>query len=106
LPVSYQYQLLKNIPLQINTGISISQLVSSNALHYNSSSNIYYKDNSRLNKTQLAFFTGLTYKLWKQKGFFLGVGPQLNYNLTPLQKNSNSKKQHLFSMGLNTQVNF
>ncbi len=106
LPVSYQYQIIKKLPLQIGAGISISQLLSSNALHYNSSGNLYYKDNSRLNKTQVAFFTGATYKLWKQRNFSLDVGPQLNYNLTPLQKNSNLNKQHLFSMGLNTQVNF
>ncbi len=106
LPFSYNYQLFKKLPLHIVVGLSLSQLISSNALHYNSTANIYYKDNSLLNKTQARLFTNLAYKLLRDKKFTLDVGPQMNYGLTPLQKNSNSKKQHLFSIGINTQLNF
>jgi hypothetical protein len=106
LPFSYDYQLFKKIPVHIGVGLSLSQLISSNALHYNSTANIYYKDNSLLNKTQARLFTNLAYKLLREKKFTLDVGPQMNYGLTPLQKNSNSKKQHLFSIGINTQLNF
>ena len=106
LPLYYEYQLFKKLPLHLGGGLHLSQLISSNALHYNSTANIYYRDNSLLNKTQAGLFTRLTYKLWKQKKFSLDLGPQFNYSLTPLQKNSNAKKQHLFFMGLNTQVSF
>jgi len=106
LPFSYNYQLFKKLPLHIGTGLQLSQLISSNALHYNSIANIYYKDNSLLNKTQAGLFTNLTYKLWSGKKFSLNVGPQFNYSLTPLQKNGSSKKQYLFSMGLSSQVSF
>jgi hypothetical protein len=106
LPLSYDYQLFKKFPLHIGTGLQLSQLISSNALHYNSAANIYYNDNSLLNKTQLGLFTNLTYTLWRQKKLFLNVGPQFNYGLTPLQKTNSSKKQHLFFMGVNTQFRF
>ncbi|MDQ3683551.1 MAG: hypothetical protein M3352_10855 [Bacteroidota bacterium] len=106
LPFSYDYQLFKKLPLHIGAGLQLSQLISSNALHYNSTANIYYKDNSLLNKTHVGLFIDLNYKLWRQKKFSLDLGPQFNYSLTPLQKNSGSKKQHLFSIGINTQVNF
>ncbi len=106
LPLYYEYQLFKKLPLHLGGGLHLSQLISSNALHYNSTANIYYRDNSLLNKTQAGLFTRLTYKLWKQKKFSLDLGPQFSYNLTPLQKNISTKKQHLFFMGLNTQVSF
>ncbi len=106
IPISFQYQLFKKLPLHLGAGLSLSQLISSNALHYNSSANIYYKDNSLLNKTQAGLFTSLKYKFLSKKKISLDIGPQINYNMTPLLKNGSSKKQHLYFIGLNTQVNF
>jgi hypothetical protein len=106
LPISYEYQLLKRLPLHLTAGVRLSRLIYSNALHYDSAANIYYQDNSLLNKNVAGLFTSLAYRLRSQKNFSLEVGPQFNYGLTPIQKTGASKKQHLYSVGISTQINF
>lgn len=106
LPFLYEYQLGRKLPLKFGTGISIGYLLSSNALQYDNTSNIFYKDNSLLQKPRIELVAKAAYGLWRHPKFSANIGPQWNYGLTPLSKESNSTRQHLSSFGLSTQVTF
>jgi len=106
LHVVYNYQISKRVPISLGAGLSISQLVSSNALHYNRGANIYYQDNELLHKTQTGLISSLTFELLRKKKLTLNLGPELNYFLTPLLKKNSSQRQHLYSIGLKGQLKF
>ena len=55
VPVTFGLRLNpnKSLPLYWNAGISISQLISINALQFRSDRGIYYEDNSFFNKTTI-----------------------------------------------------
>jgi hypothetical protein len=104
IPVGINWKVNKKIPLQLETGISLSQLIASNALTYDAGSGNYYRNNKLLYKTHFAFGGSLTYRLFsvKQKSFY--AGPYFKYHLTQMEK-SNSK-QYLFSVGLGLNLKF
>jgi hypothetical protein len=102
IPVGYSYQLFKKEPLHFHGGFSLVQLLYSNRLSYHSGANVYFSDQSQLNKTQLHFFSHISYSIWQQKNFMLQAGPYFQYGLTPVSKESAMDKQHLLSTGLRT----
>jgi hypothetical protein len=104
LPLGIEWQVRKNLPVKWQTGISISYLLASNALVYDPNAGIYYQNNELLNRTQVQFFSGLSYQLWKHKKLGVHIGPYLQYGLTGLQKETSS--YHLLSTGIKTQVSF
>jgi hypothetical protein len=106
LPLSYRHQLHKKAPVHLAVGLSLSRLLSTNALHYNPSGNIYYGDSSSMKKTTAGVFTSLTYELNLKKGTRLGFGPQFQYSLTPTSKSSATKPQHLYTFGLTSTLTF
>jgi len=81
LPVTMSFKLNRqnHVPIYLNTGISISRLVSSNALQFNPSNGIYYHDNALLNKIQFGASAALLFSLSKQKNAFV-IGPVINYS--------------------------
>ena len=104
LPLGMEWQLHRRLPLHLQTGISLSYLVATNALVFDPNAGIYYKNNDQFRKTQLLFNSGLTYRVWKHKSYGVHVGPYLQYGITNLQKENTNR--HLFSTGLKTQVSF
>ena len=105
LPVGIEYRLLRKAPLHVNAGLSLAQLINANALLYDYSANIYYKNYAAFNKTQLYLFTNLTYTVLNIKGKRMHLGPYAQYGITELQKTS-GEKNRLFSAGLRTQLSF
>ena len=100
LPASvvWQFNHSRNFPLFWEGGFSLSYLVSSNALYFNSKSGVFYKDGSVTNKTQFNLTTALLVGL-PIRGVRLQAGPQVQYGLTSLQ-NQGTGMQHLFYGGL------
>jgi hypothetical protein len=102
LPITLQFQLNNNnkTPFYWNNGLSIAQLLSTNGLHYDGNTSIYYEDDNLFRKTQLGFHTGLSVKLFAQSKYPLELGPQFNYQFTNLLKPDNADKRHLLSGSL------
>ena len=101
LPVGLQFKVNKSrmIPVFLEGGFSLSRLMGSNALFYDSHSGVYYKDATVLQKTQFnlssAVMVGLPFH-----GLHIEVGPQLQYGLTPLINNSSLGDQHFLYTGI------
>ena len=101
MPVSVLWQVShsRNLPLFWENGLSLNYLVSSSSIYYNTKSGVFYKAQENMtNRAQLnlstAFLVGLPVRNMR-----LQVGPQLQYGLTSVQRQS-SIGQHLFYGGI------
>jgi hypothetical protein len=105
LPVNVQYQLNKShlLPFFFEGGASLSRLMGSDALFYNTHSGVYYKDPGVLEKTQFnvasALMVGLPFH-----GIRILAGPQVQYGVTPLVNNNSQGDQHFLYAGLRVVV--
>lgn len=101
IPATVQWQLnhSRSFPLFLESGLSFSYLVSSDALYYNSNSGVYFKDRDVVNRAQVNFTSSLMVGL-PLGGVNLQAGPQLEYGLTSLLRPSATAGQHLFYGGL------
>jgi hypothetical protein len=104
LPLTVNFKISNRLPIHWNAGLSLAYLVSTNALHFDSQTGVYYKDNSLFNKMQANLSTGLSVSLWNKSKMPVHVGPQLQYGLTNLMKRDVSAAKHLFYFGLNTRI--
>jgi hypothetical protein len=104
VPVAIDWKILKKAPLHLHAGLSVQQLISTNALLFNQSSQIYYADKKAFNKTQLFSSFALSYAVFNGPKTSLLVGPQLQYGISDLEKNTSGK--HLFSLGASVQFLF
>ncbi len=101
LPVTLNFQLNKSKqrPVIWEAGLSLSYLLSTNALYYDPSHNVYFENDDLMNRTQLNGITAI------MVGFPLGkstlqLGPELQYGFTGLLKNSSGNPGHLIYYGL------
>jgi hypothetical protein len=104
LPVSIRWQVLKKRPLFLEGGLAVQQLLSTNALLYDDQSNIYYRDNNLLNRTQVAAVLGVQYRFLQTGKIGLLAGPQLQYHFTRTDESGSNR--HLFSGGIGIQMQF
>lgn len=102
LPISLHIQLNKNqrTPLIWNNGLSVGQLLSTNGLHYDGSSGVYYKDENLFRKTQFGLHTGLSLKLFTKAYHPVELGPQFHYKFSNLLIQKNDGNRHLLSGSL------
>ncbi|HTI08516.1 MAG TPA: hypothetical protein VL832_08155 [Puia sp.] len=100
IPGSVQWQISHSrvMPLFWEGGFSLSYLMSSNALYYNTHAGVFYKDGDVTNKTQFNLSTALLVGI-PFKGVNLQVGPQVQYGLTSLL-NTGQGGQHFFYGGI------
>lgn len=104
LPVALNFQILKNKPLDFHLGLSLQQLIATNALLYSSRSQVYYEDESAFNKTYLFSELGLEYSFPLSGRLSLKAGPRANFSHSRVIKESSGR--HLFSYGFATQIIF
>ncbi len=106
MPVSFQTQIISNRlwPVYWNIGFSFSRLVSSNALHYDGNSRIYYQNNSILNRNQFSFISGLPVRILSKERFSLKAGPLFQYGISNLINKSESGSRHLLFMGVKADI--
>lgn len=102
LPVALSYRFNKSnrFPLIWEAGLSVAELVGSDAVHYNITSGSYFKDNSLFNKTQVNAATSVMIGFHANKHLYFQAGPQVQYGLTDLLTSGASGSQHLFFGGI------
>jgi hypothetical protein len=105
LPISADYKLNKRLPLYVQAGVKLEQLLSTNALFYNQQAGVYVKDEEMLVKTGVHLFSGFSYHFRSQKSFSFTIGPQIQYGITNLSKNKGNN-QHLYFAGISSQIFF
>jgi len=101
LPIAAEWKINRShlLPLFWDGGLSVSYLMGSSAVYYNTKSGVYFKDGGVANHTQVNISTGLMVGL-PVKGLRVQVGPQVQYGLTPLLNTELSGPQHIFYGGL------
>ena len=109
LPFLFNWQLNRNKarPFTWSTGITIGQLMASNAIMYDTAFNgIYYKNKNQLNKTQFSLSTGFSWTLANTKRAQWTLGPVANIYLNRLTDNPFENKRYLFFVGLRAAILF
>jgi hypothetical protein len=109
LPFRFQWQINKNKtqPVYWSFGFSVSQLISTNAIQYDTIFNgIYYQNKNLLNKTQFSLNTGFSFTLANNRRMQWNLGPYASLHLNKLVDNPFEKKKHLFFAGLRSSVIF
>lgn len=105
IPVSLQWQVnhSRKRPLFWEGGLSLSRLISTNALYFNEKSGVYFKDAQVINPTHVMAFTSLMIGLsWR--GNLIQLGPEGQYGLTSLLNASGASSQHLFYGGIKLMI--
>ena len=109
LPILFQWQLNKNKakPFTWSTGFTVGQLISSNAIMYDTAFyGVYYKNKSQLIKTQFSLSTGFSWTIANNKQAQWSLGPVANFHLSKLIDNPFENKRYLFFVGLRTGILF
>jgi Outer membrane protein beta-barrel domain len=107
LPVTLRFKLGKQnkFPVYLNTGVSISRLVSSNSLQFDTSTGYYYRNNALFNKTQVNVSAGLLFSLSQHaKAPFL-IGPDINFSINKMAKSGLYKGRRYSYFGILVQKN-
>ena len=106
LPISVHMRLNKGrrLPIFWNSGIILSYLFSTNTLHFDSGTGVYYEDNSLFNKFQANLSTGFSISLFNSSKRSLDIGPQFQYCLSTLMKGGVSPGKHLYYYGINAKI--
>ena len=102
LPVAIQLKLGKQskVPIFVNTGISFSQLLSTNALQFDLLSGSYYSNNDLFNKTQVNISGGLLFGLSRHAANPFLIGPDINFSVTKMAGEGLYKNRHYSYFGL------
>ncbi len=106
ISISFRINKSKNVPLFWNAGINISELISSNALQFQSNPGIYYKDNSLLHKTQFGLHTGFSIMLFAKEKTPLTIGPDFYYSPTNIANKGLYNKMHCTYIGIKAEILF
>ncbi|MGN6196446.1 MAG: outer membrane beta-barrel protein [Ginsengibacter sp.] len=108
LPISIKFQLNNNssLPISWDAGINISQLISSNALQFNSGAGLYYSDNSLFNKTQFGLSSGFSVTIFAKGKRPFNLEPYFYYSATILSSKGVYNKKHFTFVGLRTEILF
>ncbi len=106
LPVQIRIRLgkSKTFPVFWSGGLTISQLINSNALQFNQYAGTYYKDNSLFNKTQIGINTGFTTALFQGQKSSILLGPYFHYTASQLANEGLYNKKHFVFFGLRSEL--
>jgi hypothetical protein len=101
IPASIQWQLNHSrvMPLFWEGGVSLSYLMSSDALYYDPNSGVYFKNGNVTNRAQVSLSTSLMMGFQLGGGARLQVGPQVQYGLSSLLQ-TEAGTQHLYYGGI------
>lgn len=106
LPLKIHWRVTneEQLPIIVDGGLSISHLLSTNALHYDGTNDVYYKDFSYFNKTQAGITAGVNLELFSESNHPVWIGPTIKYQLSNLLKSDLSGGQHLWQFGVGAKV--
>ncbi len=103
LPVTLHTKLNRSekLPIYWNAGVGVAKLISSNALHYDRNTKLYFQNNDLINDIQTSVSTGLSISILNQSTRPLWIGPTVRYNLSPaLKKDVTVSNKHFMGLGL------
>jgi hypothetical protein len=106
VPIGVEWQVVKAIPLQLQTGFRIGRLIKASALHYDGQQGIYYEDKELFKRTQVSFYTGIFYGILKINKSSLYIGPKAQFQLSNFLKKKSFGEQHLYFTGIETYISF
>ena len=108
LPVQLKVRLgsRNSFPVFWTGGITLSQLINSNALQFDPYTATYYKNNSLFNKTQIGLNTGFSAVLFQNQKAAILFGPYFYYSASQLAKKGLYNKKHFVFIGLHTEILF
>jgi hypothetical protein len=107
IPLMVNWQINKGRrlpPVMLEGGVSISRLLSVDALHFEGIKGVYYEDKSLFNKTQFNFVTGLSVGLLQKSKHPLWIGLNLRYALNGLVNKDVSAGQYMWSTGITVKM--
>lgn len=106
MPLSFHWNFnnSQKLPLFLNTGLSIGYLVSSNALHFDSFNNLYYKNNNQFNKWHGLLNIGISTEIFKNSSVPVSIGPTAGFMFSNLIKNAPDTDKHLYGIGVEAKV--
>lgn len=105
MPVALEWKLNHSrlLPIFLTGGGSLSYLMGSSAVYYNTHSGVYFKDGGVANKMQVnlssALMVGLPFR-----DIRIQLGPQIQYGLMSLLNTEQSGEQHIFYGGIRVVV--
>ncbi len=100
LPLAIEWKPANKLPVSLQAGVAVQQLLFTNALSYNYGGQYYYYDPSSFTRTQVVGKLGLNAEL-RLSGRQVHIGPQLQYSFSKLYKDT--QKSHLLAYGLQVQ---
>jgi hypothetical protein len=108
LPVLYHLQLNKGkkVPVLWNAGISLSHLVSTNALVYDTAAGgIYYRDKNAFNKLHFNFMTGFSFRFGMKNKLQWSIGPEFSMDMSSIMRQDVfTKKRYLMYGGITGRI--
>lgn len=104
LPIQLQSPISKS--LYWSSGITLSQLITTNTLQYDHMTNVYYKDNRLFKKSQVLLSAGIFIKLPYNKKSSISIGPKFDYGLTKMANYGIYQNKHYTYFGLHIQKVF
>lgn len=103
IPVALHWQINKGkkLPITWQNGVTVGRLAKSDALIYTPNSNLFYHDNSLLNKTQFSMQSGFSARLLNKTKHPVSIGFLFNYHFSDLQRVQASGRNNMTSFGVN-----
>lgn len=108
LPLSVHIKLGKQnkVPIYLNTGVSVAQLISTSALQFNKLTGEYYSDNDLLNKTNFNLSAGLLFSLFRRAKNPILIGPDINFSVNKMATTGLYSNRRYSFFGLRLQKSF
>ena len=102
LPVAVNIKIGRSsrLPVYLNTGLTVAQLVHTNALEFAPLNGALYNDKKLFNKTQLSVTASLLLSINGNATHQLLVGPQLNFGITNMANAGYYKGRHYSFAGI------
>ena len=108
VPLMYEQRLnsSKRVALNWGAGLSITQLLNSNALVYDYANGAFYHNNALYRKTQIDILAGFNIQFAGGKKTTVNIGPQFQYSLSNLLHSHSYGSQHFLSYGIRAGIFF
>ena len=94
----------KKLPIHVNTGVSVSQLLKSNSLHFDGTTGVYYRNDKLLNQTQFAVKTGVSVGVLNKTTRPIWIGPSARYNVSKILQKDVSARKNFMSLGIDVKM--
>ncbi|MFI5185864.1 MAG: porin family protein [Chitinophagales bacterium] len=106
LPIIYDWRITRNTNhfLSFYAGTSITYLISTNALIYDTvAGGVYYHNKNLFNRTGINLISGLSYH-FTAKNFEFNIGPQLSSGLNKIIKSDLDKRKYILYSGVDATI--